>query len=92
MTKSTLGGQRVYFTDSSIERFIVKSHESKTLEAVADVEVLTGLSPMTCSAYLLIEAGITSPGMAPPTGLGPTNQPLIKKMPYILTLWRHFLS
>lgn len=57
---------------------------------------LTGLLPMACCAYFLMESKITSTGEVPPTiDCALLNQLLIKKFPfkpvYNLILLKHFL-
>jgi hypothetical protein len=52
--------------------------------------LLTGLLPLACSVHFLIEPGTISPGMAPLTM--DLALPMIKKIPYSWTSWRHFLK
>jgi hypothetical protein len=55
--------------------------------------VLTGLLPLPCSAYFLLEPRTTSPEMAPPTmGWALSAWSVIEKMPYSWISWRQFLK
>jgi hypothetical protein len=72
MTKATWE-EKGYFTQSSVEQFIIKKQREQklkqgaNLEAGADGEAMEGCCLLVCSAYFLIEPRTTSPRMAPPT-------------------------
>lgn len=75
--KKKLGKERVYFPCDSILLFIVEGSQSRNsnrtwtwrqelMQRHGGV-LITGLLPMTCSAFLSIEPRTTSPGVSPST-------------------------
>jgi hypothetical protein len=80
MIKKQVEEERVYSAYNSILLFIIKgrqdwnSHRVGTwrqeLTSSQGGMLLTGLLPLACSAWFLIDPKTTSPGMAPPT-MGP---------------------
>jgi len=101
MTKKQVGEERVYSFPhccSSPKEVRAGTHSGQELGSRSWCRghggmLLTGLLPLACSAYFLIEPRTTSPGMAPPTmGWTLPHWSLIKKMPYSWISWRHFLN
>jgi hypothetical protein len=80
MTKKQVGEGRVYSAYTSTLLFITKGSQdwnSSRSESRAWCRghgrmFLTGLLPLACSDFLLIEPKTTSPGMVPPTRDPPT--------------------
>lgn len=52
MIKRNLGEEKGYFTHRYIEQFIIKSSESRNLEARADKEDINGYCLLTCYSLL----------------------------------------
>jgi hypothetical protein len=77
MPKKQVGEERVYSAYTSMLLFITKGSQDWNSHRVGTWRqelmqrpwrvLLTGLLPLTCSTYFLIESRTTSPGMAPPT-------------------------
>ena len=75
MTKKQVGEERVYSAYTSKPLFITKGNQDWNSSRSGNRSwcrghggtFLTGLLPLACSAYLLIEPKTTSPEMVPPT-------------------------
>ena len=96
MTKKQVGVGRVYSAYISTLLFITERSQDWNSSRSGSRSwcrghggiFLTGLLPLACSAYSLIDPKITSPEMVPPTR-DPPPWSLIEKMLYSWISWRH---
>ena len=99
MTNKQVGEERVYSAFISTLLFITERSQDLNSSRSGSRSwcrghggmLLTGLLPLACSAYFLIEPRLPAQKWHHPQGDLPSWS-LIEKMPYSWILWRHFLN
>jgi hypothetical protein len=97
MTKKQVGEERVYSAYTSTLLFITKGSQDWNSSRAGSRSwcrdhggmFFTGLLPLACSAFSLIEPRLTAQRWSNPQGAFPPWS-LIEKMPHSWISWRHF--